>query len=144
MVKKTTVNIVVHVNDETVTESVRVPSSDQDFVALKVGPDVSVLLFNSEQAKTLANAAVAGFAILKDIEAVAEAKEFSQFLNSAVSNSDDAWVPVDPELERLLAEEEDYPDWTFTDCSEDNPCSECLADMNDSYEAYYDYENEPF
>jgi hypothetical protein len=110
MSNKTSLNIVVHVNDETLMDASRVPSSDTDFVSVKVGPDVNVLLFNSAQAKAFIQAVMDARRILRTIEAEVE----------------------DAEMTRALYEDEDDEDYGPY-CTDDNPCDECLA-YNDEYE----------
>lgn len=118
MVKRTSLNIVIHVNDETIIEPGRVPSSDTDFVSVKVGPDVSILLFTPAHAKALADAAVEAFRILKQIETDEEAAAMAS-----------AWDDSD-----------------FVDCTPDNPCQECSDTFEypdfDDEPVYYDFEDD--
>ena len=136
MEKRTTLNIVVHVNDETILNAGRVPSADTDFVSLKVGPDVSVLLFTPAQARALVDAAVIAFGILKTIEAEAEINsiwgegtveesEYNSWLQSGRSEDDD----YNPPINSLL------------NCTDENPCHLCV-DYQEQEDYYYDMYDE--
>lgn len=98
MGKDPSLSIQVLLNDETEIESHRVPSGSEDFVSLKLGGQVSVLLFNSNQAITLAKAAVDANRILKTIELEIEEAE----LISAWDDDDE-----------------------YLNCTIENPCSDC-------------------
>jgi hypothetical protein len=108
---KPTVNTVVHLNNEVTIEAVRVPSESKDFVSLKFGWDTSVLLFNPDQAKAVADAAVAAYRLLKQIEADEAAAAY----------------------ETALAEQRDYS--YIERCTISNPCQDC-RDLEDSYDEY--------
>lgn len=138
MVKKTTLNIVVHVNDETAIESGRVPSNDTDFVSLKVGPEISVLLFNTAQATALANAAVEAFRILSQIETDNAAKVFATSIwgNGTVTESEyDEWISNDG------SDEPDANGYFECGCT---PTTNCWDNQADEDDYYYDYEDQPF
>jgi hypothetical protein len=138
MEKRTTLNIVVHVNDETIINAGRVPSADTDFVSLKVGPDVSVLLFTPEQARSLADAAVTAFALLKTIESEKEIN--SIWGDGTVEESEyNAWLQ-DGDTDE---DDYDYPEYS---CTDGHPCNLCVEYGTEKGidDHYYDYENEPF
>lgn len=114
MATKPTLNMIVHVNDETVISSSPVPSTDAEFVSVKVGPDVSILLFNPAQARALADAAVEAFRLLKQMEVESEAE--SIWGNGTVTESEyDTWI-------------ESGQDGTIN-CSIEDPCQDCIDTM---------------
>lgn len=160
---KPTLNIVVHVNDETSMGASRVPSGLEDFVSVKVGPDVSILLFNHAQAKVLADAAVEAFRILMQIEVDEKAAELTK---SMVDNTVD-YMRVDTSgwdncsVENPCQDCQDHPEYFEEDemsyntadtsdwgnCTVENPCQECRdSDYVDTYEndepLYYDFEDD--
>lgn len=104
MTKDPTLGIQVHVTDETKIEASQVPSDQKDFVSVKFGWHVSVLLFNSAQAKTLADAAIEAYGLLMKIETDTKASELVS-----------AWDS-----------EDEYDDEEGYDCTIENPCSLCL------------------
>lgn len=138
MEKKTTVNVIVHVNDETVTSASRVPSTDQDFVSMKIGPDVSVLLFTPAHAKAVADAAVTAFGLLKTIEAESEINNI--WGDGTVTESEyNSWIQ-DAYSDEV---EFDYADYS---CTIERPCNLCSEGYLD-YEVnedpvYYDFEDD--
>ncbi len=109
----------IHVKDDTRFESQRVPSTDIDFVALKLGWEVGVLLFTSAQAKALAEAADDAYFTLRSIEAE---KEREVRTASRINDYSDYADPADPD---------------GVICTIENPCEGC-REYND------DYEYEPF
>lgn len=161
MVKKTTLNVNVHVNDETVIKASRVPSADTDFVSLNVGFEVSLFLFDTAQAKLLADAAVEAFRILSQVEADVKAKEFAKSMNtwgdSAPDTSGPRWGTDTPDWTEANEgdgyfecgctpttncweiQEHDYYSVTSSDCTEDLPCDDCLMFGSED-----DSEYEPF
>lgn len=100
MTTKPTMTINVHVKDDTWTGAHRVPSSDKDFVSLSIGPDLSILLFNSMQAQALIQSAISAHRILKTIE-------------------------LDIEEALMIANFDDKEDDSVV-CTIDNPCQSCL------------------
>lgn len=64
----TTVNINVHVKDDTKITASRVASDVKDFVSVKFDWDVNILIFTSEQAAALILAVEDAMTILKEIE----------------------------------------------------------------------------
>ena len=111
--KTTALNVLVQVNDETEISVNRVPSADTDFTSLKIGPQTSVLLFNTSQVKKLIDVAMEALRILRTIEGEVE----------------------DAELARSMNEPDDYDDYDYRyendyeyeDCTIDSPCSMCQS-----------------
>lgn len=102
MSKDPNFNVNVHLNDEVLIEAQRVPSELQDFVSLKFGWPFSIFIFNSSQAKTLGQAAMNAFRILKTIELEDEEAEMNR-----------AWAEAD--------------DDEYMNCSIEHPCRDCIA-----------------
>lgn len=104
-------NIQIHLKDESEIVVHRVPSTERDFVSLKLGWQTSVLLFNSDQAMALSKAVMDAYSILKNIELDDEEVDFSDIDDTDCSCSACQEYEYTPE----------------ENCTDDSPCSLCLS-----------------
>lgn len=114
-----TINI--HLNDDVVVESVRIGSSDTDFVSFRLGSQASVFVMNTDQAKALIDAAEEAFYILRTIE-----DEKARAERARAREVTPRYV--------LDNEETDYD----SQCTIDNPCPGCQDYLDSTSQAGYD------